>query len=375
MHQLRLIWIADILSFSDRFVHEIDWTRVARRYPFVMNALPLIHCLVPLPELVRQRSGVTLVSPPGGLGEAYQGWPETKALVWDGVSGRLQFLKRSLFPPEWWLRFCYEAGTGRVRLWKARSQHWSMLGRTAVRSAGELIPRLHRPPKYESPATRDLSTVFDGPTPLLLRRRSRVAKRVADLLLGCVGLICALPVILLAAGSVKLVSAGPALFRQERSGLHGKPITVWKLRTMFPDADERLEQYLDAQPELRGEWNSRFSLTKDPRILPYVGNFLRRFSLDELPQLWNVVTGDMSIVGPRPLPDYHLKTLPETFRELRQQAQPGMTGLWQVTARNDADLPEHQLQDEYYVMYWSPWMDFKILVTTMITVVTGRGAD
>ena len=375
VHWLRLIWIADILGFSERFVDEIDWGRVAQRYPFVMNALALIHRLAPLPERVRQRSGVTLVPVPRGIGEEYRGWPRTKALVWDSVRGRLQFLGRSLDPPEWWLRFYYEAGTGRPGLWKAMLRHWTTLVRSMIRRAWDFIPRLHRAPQYDVSTTGDAGSVLNGSSPQLLRRRNHALKRGADLILGSFGLLCAMPVMIVAAVGIRLVSGGPAFFRQKRLGLYGRPISIWKLRTMFPDADARLEQYLSADPTLREEWTSRFKLTNDPRILPVVGTFLRRFSLDELPQLWNVVKGDMSIVGPRPLPEYHLQTFPTAFRQLRQRVRPGMTGLWQVTARDDPSFPEHQLHDEYYVRNWSPWMDFKILVTTMITVITGRGAN
>ena len=374
VHWLRLIWIADILGFTERFVEEIDWARVAKRYPFVIHALALIHCLAPLPDIVRQRSGVTMVPVPRGLGEEYRGWPRTTAFVWDSVSERLRFLRRSLSPPEWWLRFYYEAGTGRIGLWQARRRHWATLVRDSIRRAGDFVPRLHRAPEYDLSATSDPGAAPDGSTPLLLRRRSHVAKRAVDLILGSLGLLCAVPVILIAAVGIRLVSIGPTFFRQERLGLHGRPIGVWKLRTMFPDADARLEQYLAAEPALREEWNSRFKLTRDPRILPVVGTLLRRFSLDELPQLWNVVKGDMSMVGPRPLPDYHLQTFSTAFRELRQRVRPGMTGLWQVTARNDGAYPEQQLHDEYYVKHGSIWMDLKILVTTMVTVVAGRGA-
>ena len=377
VHWLRLIWIADILGFTERFIDEIDWARVTQRYSFVMNALALIHCLSPLPESVRQRSGVVLVPVPSGIGKEYRGWPRTTALVWDSTRGRLRFVRRSLSPPEWWLRFYYQEGTGRLGLWRAKLRHWAMLVGTMIRRARDLVPRLHRAPRYDFSATGAGRDVLSGSTPLLLllRRGTHVIKRGADLILGSLGLICAMPVIAVATLGIKLVSFGPAFFSQERVGLHGRLIAVWKLRTMFPDADARLEQYLAADATLREEWASRFKLTNDPRILPFVGTFLRRFSLDELPQLWNVVKGDMSIVGPRPLPEYHLQTFPTAFRDLRQQVRPGMTGLWQVTSRDDGALPEHQLHDEYYVKNWSPWMDLKILVTTMITVVTGRGAD
>ncbi|MDX1503485.1 MAG: exopolysaccharide biosynthesis polyprenyl glycosylphosphotransferase [Thermoanaerobaculia bacterium] len=208
----------------------------------------------------------------------------------------------------------------------------------------------------------------------LLRRRHRLVKRTMDLVAGSVCLLLALPLIGLGIVLVKLVSRGPAFFAQEREGLGGRRIRVRKLRTMYVDADRRLRRHLEEHPEARREWESRFKLTHDPRILPVVGRFLRRFSLDELPQLWSVVTGEMSLVGPRPFPDYHLESLPARFRDLRRRVRPGLTGLWQVMVRSHGDVEDQERFDSYYIRNWSIWMDLYILGRTVMAVLAGRGA-
>ncbi len=144
IHWLRLIWVSDVLGFTERFVEEIDWARVTDRYPFVMNALALIQSLAPLDDIVIQRSGVAVIPRPRGIGEEYRGWPRTAAFVWDSIGARLRFLRRTLNPPEWWLRFYYAGAAG--RLYRVRLQHWAMLLHAALRKAGAFLPRPHREP-------------------------------------------------------------------------------------------------------------------------------------------------------------------------------------------------------------------------------------
>lgn len=211
-------------------------------------------------------------------------------------------------------------------------------------------------------------------TSRLLQRRNQVVKRAVDLVAGLVGLVGAAPIVAIAAVAVKAVSRGPAFFAQERVGLRGRRIRVWKIRTMHADAEARLERHLAADEGARREWETKFKLERDPRIIPHVGGLLRRFSIDELPQLLNVVRGDMSLVGPRPFPDYHLQRFPQSFREFRAQVRPGLTGLWQVLVRSDGGLEEQQALDSHYIRNWSLWLDLYILVRTSMAVMAGKGA-
>ena len=139
-----------------------------------------------------------------------------------------------------------------------------------------------------------------------------------------------LPIVGLAALAIQLVDRGPVFYAQERRGLGGRRIRVWKLRTMYGDAAARLERHLAENPAARQEWSRFFKLRDDPRVLPWIGALLRRSSIDELPQLWNLLLGDMTLVGPRPLPDYHLAAFDGAFRHQRQTVIPGLTGLWQI---------------------------------------------
>ena len=168
----------------------------------------------------------------------------------------------------------------------------------------------------------------------LLLHGNRLLKRALDVVLAGLGLIVAAPVIVCAAALVRLLDGGPAFFVQDRAGLDGRRIAVPKIRTMRREAERRLEEYLAANPDLREEWEAHYKLKSDPRLIPIIGRLFRRFSIDELPQLWTVLQGDMSVVGPRPFPDYHMQHFSPAFLELRRRVRPGITGLWQVTVRS-----------------------------------------
>jgi Undecaprenyl-phosphate galactose phosphotransferase WbaP len=208
----------------------------------------------------------------------------------------------------------------------------------------------------------------------LLLWRNRLLKQIIDHLVALPLFIVSLPIIAALALWIRTVSDGSPFYIQLRAGKDGRPIKVWKLRTMYSDAEERLEHYLSTNPSARQEWERYFKLTNDPRILPSVGHFLRRSSLDELPQIWNVIRGEMSLVGPRPFPKYHLDHFDPSFQLLRSSVIPGITGLWQVSARSDGDLEVQQVLDTYYIRNWSIWIDFYILYKTLGAVVAGRGA-
>lgn len=203
---------------------------------------------------------------------------------------------------------------------------------------------------------------------------NRFLKRVLDLAVAVPALAVAGPVILLSGLAVKINSPGPAFYAQEREGLNGRRVRVHKIRTMVPNAEAVLETYLSQNPAARDEWSQYMKLRNDPRIVPRVGHFLRRFSLDELPQLWNIVKGEMSLVGPRPFPDYHLRQFPQAFRELRRKVLPGLTGLWQVSARSNGDLAVQEELDSYYIRNWSLWLDVYLLARTVWAVLFGTGA-
>ncbi len=209
----------------------------------------------------------------------------------------------------------------------------------------------------------------------LFERRMWVLKRSVDWVLGLPMFLLSLPILAGFGLWIKIVSPrGPVIFKQERVGLGGKTIRVYKLRTMYPDAEQRLQAYLQAHPDLREQWEHNCKLKDDPRILPGVGKVLRRTSLDELPQLLNVLKGEMSLVGPRPFPRYHLDKFPARFRTTRRSVLPGLTGLWQVTERSDADVALQEVLDTYYVRNWSLWLDLYVLLRTVGAVVFGRGA-
>lgn len=204
--------------------------------------------------------------------------------------------------------------------------------------------------------------------------QNRLLKRMFDILVAIpVGLL-ALPALALAALMVKLVDPGPAFYVQKRIGHNGTIVNILKLRTMYVDSERLLEEHLRRDPQAHAEWQQFFKLHYDPRILPIIGNFLRRSSADELPQLWNVICGDMSLIGPRPLPAYHAEQFDAEFRSLRTSVPPGMTGLWQVCSRGDGDLQTLREQDLFYIRNWSPWLDFYILLQTVPAVLGAKGA-
>lgn len=163
------------------------------------------------------------------------------------------------------------------------------------------------------------------------------------------------------------------LFRQERIGTGGRVFYALKFRTMHPEAERILREHLEKDPQLRSEWEANFKLRNDPRITR-VGRFLRATSLDELPQFINVLRGEMSLVGPRPLPRYHHIALPERARLLRERVRPGITGLWQVSGRSEAGHAAMPRWDTYYVRNWSIWLDIVILVRTVRAVLSRQGA-
>jgi exopolysaccharide biosynthesis polyprenyl glycosylphosphotransferase len=195
-------------------------------------------------------------------------------------------------------------------------------------------------------------------------------KRGFDLCCAGIAVLLLLPVYLIIAIAIKLDSPGPIFFRQTRVGLHGRKFKVWKFRTMVANAAQ-LQATLEAQNEMRD--GVLFKMKHDPRITR-IGRFLRHYSLDELPQLFNVLQSEMSLVGPRPLPVRDV----EKFKEghfIRQEVLPGITGLWQVSGRSDIDNFDDAVKlDITYITNWSIWLDLKIILRTVKVVFRGSGA-
>jgi len=206
----------------------------------------------------------------------------------------------------------------------------------------------------------------------LLDPLAQTLKRAMDLALVVLTLPLWLPLCLLIALAIRLEGGHP-LYYQERVGQDGLPFRTIKFRTMVPDAERILQENLDGDPVLRAEWETRFKLRRDPRITR-VGAWLRKTSLDELPQLLNVLRGEMSLAGPRPLPAYHLEHLSPRTRELRTRLRPGLTGLWQISGRSDLGNEGLERWDAYYVRNWSVWLDLVILFRTVRAVLHRSGA-
>jgi undecaprenyl-phosphate galactose phosphotransferase len=206
----------------------------------------------------------------------------------------------------------------------------------------------------------------------LLRPTSRYVKRAAELLLATLLVVVLLPGLVLLSLLVRLSSSGPVLFRQQRIGRSGRAFSCFKFRTMYVDAEQRLESMLRTDERVRREYDRYARITDDPRVTP-IGRLLRRTSLDELPQIWNVLRGDMALIGPRPyLPSEAGKVgdLLDTIVRVR----PGMTGLWQVSGRAELPFRDRTLLDEYYIRNWSLWMDVSIVLRTPMAVLSARGA-
>jgi exopolysaccharide biosynthesis polyprenyl glycosylphosphotransferase len=192
-------------------------------------------------------------------------------------------------------------------------------------------------------------------------------KRGIDIILGFLVLIVTSPILLVTACAIKLTSRGPVFFRQRRAGLNGTSFSIWKFRTMYVDAEAR-------QPELLSEADGpRFKMASDPRVTK-VGMLLRRFSIDELPQLFNVLAGTMSLVGPRPFPIPEAESFYTGSTIARFQMRPGMTGLWQVSGRSDLSWDDLCRLDTIYVGSWSLMWDLRILLQTPVAVLRRRGA-
>lgn len=206
----------------------------------------------------------------------------------------------------------------------------------------------------------------------LLDPGNRALKRMLDYALVALGAVAAAPLVAVLAALVRWDTPGPVFYSQERIGRGGRRFRMWKFRTMVRDADRVLAGLLERDPALRAEWDAHQKLADDPRVTR-VGRWLRRTSLDELPQLWNVLRGEMSIVGPRPIVQDEVDHYGSEF-ETFATVPPGITGYWQVSGRSRVPYPERVELDAYYVRNWSIWLDLVILARTVGVVVRREGA-
>ena len=201
----------------------------------------------------------------------------------------------------------------------------------------------------------------------------RHQKRIVDILLALSGIALLAPLLIICYIATVITSPGPALFRHRRVGFNGKHFNCLKFRTMVTDAPERLRNLLESDPLAAAEWASNRKLRDDPRVTA-IGAILRKSSLDELPQLFNVLKGDMSIVGPRPVPDEELERYAASISAYLA-CRPGITGLWQVSGRSDTTYDGRVKLDVWYVRNWTLWHDIAILLRTIPAVFLQRGAQ
>jgi Undecaprenyl-phosphate galactose phosphotransferase WbaP len=222
-------------------------------------------------------------------------------------------------------------------------------------------------------SVRDFDGVLGFVTSHKLRMFWNLAiKRLMDLFFVIIGGLIILPFLLLIALLVKLSSPGPVLYGHERLGMNRRHFKAYKFRSMVNNSQEVLQKLLDHSPELREEWEASHKLKNDPRITN-VGKFLRRTSFDEFPQLINILKGEMSLVGPRPVVDGEMAKYGRNFDYIFS-VKPGLTGLWQVSGRSDTDYAERVALDTYYLQSWSVWLDLWVLLKTIGVVLRGKGA-
>lgn len=236
-----------------------------------------------------------------------------------------------------------------------------------------VIPTLRGLPLYST----DISFLFSYEILFLrinnnlAKRSSQIVKRVMDISVSSFLLVILSPA-LVVIYAVVLFSGGSPLYKHKRIGKKGKEFYCWKFRTMCKNSDTVLKRFLEANPDKKSEWELERKLKDDPRITK-IGNFLRKWSLDELPQLYNVLIGQMSLVGPRPVVKKELGLYCEDV-DYYLMAKPGMTGLWQVSGRNDVDYDTRVYFDTWYVKNWSLWNDIAILFKTFKVVLNQKGS-
>lgn len=225
---------------------------------------------------------------------------------------------------------------------------------------------------YDDAANTARAKGLSASSPNLSKAGSSILKRAMDIVLSAGALVFISPLLLCIAVLIKIKDPGPVFFAQNRIGRDGREFRCLKFRTMVVDAQERLDALLASDPEAAREWRMSQKLSSDPRITP-LGDFLRRSSLDELPQLFNILKGEMSIVGPRPIVRNEAARYGDKYG-FYLSARPGLTGLWQISGRSDTSYDERVDLDMTYVRDWSVANDIKIMAMTVPAVLFSKGA-
>ena len=220
---------------------------------------------------------------------------------------------------------------------------------------------------------RDLGGIIGySTTHNLTRKGSLFTKRLIDLFLIFISLPIILPVMLILSILVKITSKGPVFYGHKRVGKNGKEIKCWKFRSMYNNSQEMLEKILATDPIRKAEWEKDRKFVDDPRVTNF-GKFLRKTSLDELPQLFNILIGQMSFVGPRPVTKSEIEKYGESANFVLS-VTPGLSGMWQISGRSDTGYEERINLDTYYIQNWSVWLDIWIIIKTVWVVIRGKGA-
>lgn len=202
--------------------------------------------------------------------------------------------------------------------------------------------------------------------------RHMMIKRLIDFVLTVLAIPLLVPLFLIISVAIMIDSPGNIFYTQARIGKNGKEFKIWKFRSMYSNADELMDMYLKGNPEFRKEWAESFKLKNDPRAT-FIGKILRTTSLDELPQIWNVLKGEMTLIGPRPIVKEEIPLYGDEF-EILKRIVPGVTGLWQISGRNNLPYQERVNLDLYYLQNWSIWLDIHILMHTVLAVFIQQGA-
>lgn len=227
--------------------------------------------------------------------------------------------------------------------------------------------------KFVSLSVRNFGDIFGfSASNRLTRPFNLFIKRCIDLGILLLSSPVILPLVVLIAILVKCTSKGKIFYGHKRIGKNGKEITAWKFRSMVMDADKRLKELLENNPDMKREWDEHQKLEHDPRITS-IGKFLRKTSLDELPQLFNILLGEMSFVGPRPVTEPEREKYGDTFKYIFS-VTPGLSGMWQISGRSSTGYDDRIFLDTFYIQNWSIWLDIWIILQTFIVVVTGKGA-